>query len=227
VDKYVDYPTLRERMVRDQILRRGIIDKRVLAAMQEVPRHLFVPENMQKMAYEDCPLLIGDGQTISQPYIVALMTELLCLKGDEKVLEIGTGSGYQAAVLGALAGEVHSVERLEGLANAARRILKKLSITNVHVHLGDGSLGWRADAPYNGILVTAAAHKVPQPVLNQLADEGRLVIPVGGRMSQDLQLWQRKGGDQFIQKNVLPVAFVPLRGELGWSLKEWEDASFW
>ena len=181
MDNFEEYKNLRDRMVRDQIERRGIKDQRVLAALREVPRHLFVPENLQSMAYEDCPLSIGEGQTISQPYIVALMTELLNISGEEKILEIGTGSGYQAAVLGKLAKEVHTVERVEILANSATKVLRKLSIYNVQIHPGDGSVGWGADAPYNGILVTAAANQVPQPVLlNQLADEGRLVIPVGG-----------------------------------------------
>jgi protein-L-isoaspartate(D-aspartate) O-methyltransferase len=220
------YQSLCDQMVREQIERRGVKDQRLLKALREVPRHRFVPEQISHMAYEDCPLAIGDGQTISQPYIVGLMTELLELKGGEKVLEIGTGSGYQAAVLARLAGYVHSVERLESLAENAARILAELRLSNVMIHLGDGSKGWVTEAPYDGILVTAAAQKVPKPILEQLADDGRLVIPVGSRMNQDLQVWQRKG-DQFIHRSVLAVAFVPLRGELGWTLKDWEESNFW
>ncbi len=220
------YQSLCDQMVREQIERRGIKDQRLLMALRAVPRHRFVPDQISHMAYEDCPLAIGDGQTISQPYIVALMTELLELQGGEKVLEIGTGSGYQAAVLAKLAQQIHSVERLENLAGKAARILAELALNNVEVHLGDGSKGWEAEAPYDGILVTAAAQKVPKPLLDQLANKGRLVIPVGSRMNQDLEVWQRQD-DRYFHRSVLAVAFVPLRGELGWTMKDWEESNNW
>lgn len=206
----------RKRMVVEQIAARGIRDPRLLTVMEEIPRHRFLPAEEQTWAYSDGPLPIGHGQTISQPYIVALMTELLALQGHERVLEVGTGSGYQAAILGKLAAEVHSVEIIPELAKKARRILKQLGLTNVHVHIGDGSLGWPPAAPYDGILVAAAAPDVPQPLLEQLSDGGRLVIPVGGRGFQELQLWKRKG-DAYRQERNISVSFVPLRGEYGWT----------
>ncbi len=206
----------RKRMVVEQIAARGIRDSRLLAVMEEIPRHRFLPPEERAWAYSDGPLPIGHGQTISQPYIVALMTELLALQGHERVLEVGTGSGYQAAILGKLATEVHTVEIIPELARKARRLLKQLGLTNVHVHVGDGSLGWPPAAPYDGILVAAAAPEVPQPLFDQLADGGRLVIPVGGRGFQELQLWKRKG-DAFRQERNISVSFVPLRGEYGWT----------
>ena len=212
----------RERMVREQIARRGVRDTRVLNALLKVPRHHFVPFDLQDRAYSDGPLPIGDGQTISQPYIVGLMSELLTLKGSETVLEVGTGSGYQAAVLGFLAQQVHSIERHSSLAERARIILEKLSITNVHVHTGDGSKGLPEFAPYQAILVTAAAPRVPKPLLAQLVDGGRLVIPVGGWSGQTLEIWSRQG-ERYEREDVLPVAFVPLRGEHGWQNDPWID----
>ena len=202
-------------MVSEQIVARGVRTPPVLAAMQRVPRHRFVPPDDQAYAYSDGALPIGRGQTISQPYIVALMTDLLHLSGGERVLEIGTGSGYQAAVLGELAAEVHTLELLPELAERASRTLAELGYTTVHVHTGDGSLGWPAAAPYAGILVAAAAPGVPQPLLDQLAEGGRLVLPVGDRSMQYLEVWQRCGGE-FVSERNIPVAFVPLRGEHGW-----------
>jgi protein-L-isoaspartate(D-aspartate) O-methyltransferase len=210
----------RQRMVSDQIERRGVKDARVLEAMRHVPRHLFVPPDMHSMAYDDGPMPIGQGQTISQPYIVALMTSLLNLQGHENVLEIGTGSGYQAAVLAYLTETVHSLERIPELASRAQQTLEALEIMNVFIHVGDGSIGWQADAPYHGIIVTAAAPSVPEPLLQQLSENGRLAIPVGPRLSQELQVWTRQG-KKFKQENVIPVAFVPLRGECGWKQDEW------
>ncbi len=209
----------RQRMVEEQLAARGIRDPRVLEAMRTVPRHRFVPEDMRDLAYADAPLPIGQRQTISQPYIVALMTELLELTGDEKVLEIGTGSGYQAAVLGALAREVYSVERLPALAERARALLRELGYHNVHVVVGDGTRGLREHAPYDAIVVTAAAPRVPKPLLEQLADGGRLVLPVGSRAGQILERWVRQG-DEWRQERITPVAFVPLVGEHGWSGEE-------
>lgn len=205
----------RQDMVMWQIERRGVRDERVLSAMRAVPRHEFIPADMQAHAYEDSPLPIGRGQTISQPYIVAFMTELLRLKGTEKVLEIGTGSGYQAAVLSMLASRVYSIERIPELAEKAKSKLEELGYLNVSVHAGDGTLGYPKDAPYDGILVTAAAPAAPQPLLDQLADGGRLVVPVGQGGMQSLQLWTRDG-DKFDSSDILPVVFVLLRGEFGW-----------
>lgn len=210
----------REQMVRQQIERRGIRDPRLLEAFRSVPRHRFVPEEDQDRAYSDGPLSIGEGQTISQPYIVAIMTDLLELSGDEQVLEVGTGSGYQAAILAKLARLVHSVERVPRLARHAAALLVELGLTNVQVHVGDGSLGWPECAPYQGIVVTAAAPTVPRALLEQLADGGRLVLPVGGRDGQDLQRWQRVG-ERFECESIFPVAFVPLRGTAGWSDEDW------
>lgn len=173
-----DYELQRKHMIAEQIARRGLREARLLAAMQAVPRHLFVPQEYRYSAYEDGPLPIGYGQTISQPYIVALMTDLLQLQGDERVLDVGTGSGYQAAILGMLAAEVHTIEYVPELSVSAGKLLKELGINNVHLHIGDGSLGWPESAPYAGILVAAAALQAPSALLEQLADGGRLVLPV-------------------------------------------------
>ncbi len=210
---------LRLRMVNEQIVRRGLQDERLLDAFRRVPRHLFVPPQYRHLAYTDMPLPIGRGQTISQPYIVALMISLLRLHGDEKVLEIGTGSGYQAALLAYLAREVHTIEYIPELAEQAEARLKALGLTNVFCHVGDGSLGWASAAPYHGIVVAAAAPQVPQPLLEQLAEGGRLVIPVGNRRYQDLQVWERRG-DRFNSEYSIPVVFVPLRGLFGWQEEE-------
>jgi protein-L-isoaspartate(D-aspartate) O-methyltransferase len=206
---------LRHRMVADQIERRGISDARLLAALREVPRHEFVPADQMRSAYIDAPLPIGDRQTISQPYIVALMTSLLELEGEETVLEVGTGSGYQAAILARLAKHVYSVERVERLASEARQSLRRLGLANVDVIVGDGTAGLPEFAPYDGIMVTAAAPRVPPPLENQLAEGGRLVLPVGGRLGQVLELW-RCEGDRMVSERVTPVAFVPLIGKHAW-----------
>ncbi len=210
-----EFRIARKRMVEEQIAARGVLNPRLLAIMESVPRHLFVPADDLPWAYADGPLPIGYGQTISQPYIVALMTELLQVESTHRVLEVGTGSGYQAAVLGQMAAEVHTVEVIPELAAQAARILTDLGYTNVHVHAGDGSLGWLETAPYDGILVAAAAPSAPQPLLDQLADGGRLVIPVGSRGFQQLEVWRRTG-QEFERQVNLAVAFVPLRGEHGW-----------
>jgi protein-L-isoaspartate(D-aspartate) O-methyltransferase len=203
----------RSRMVEEQIRLRGLREPRLLAAFERVPRHLFVRECDRILAYEDSPLPIGFGQTISQPYIVALMTDLLALKGDEHVLEVGTGSGYQAAILACLAGEVHTIEFLPELAAHAAGLLSEYP--NVFCHQGDGSLGWPQAAPYHGIVVTAAAPTTPQALLEQLKDGGRLVIPIGQPGDQVLELWKRRRED-FIRRREVRVAFVPLRGKHGW-----------
>jgi len=202
-------------MIDEQITARGVLDPRLLAVMGSVPRHMFVPVDDLAWAYADGPLPIGHGQTISQPYIVALMTGLLQLESTDRVLEVGTGSGYQAAVLGMMALEVHTVEVIPELAAHATRTLANLGYNNIHVHTGDGSLGWLESAPYEGILVAAAAPSVPQPLLDQLTDGGRLVIPVGSRGFQHLEVWERTG-IKFKRQENLAVAFVPLRGEYGW-----------
>ncbi len=214
------YEVERHRMVVEQIMRRGIRDPRLLEAMKTVPRHLFVPEEVRHLAYADGPLPIGFGQTISQPFIVAFMTDLLRLKGDERVLEVGTGSGYQAAILAQLAREVHTVERIPPLAERAAALLA--AYPNVYCHQGDGSLGWPEAQPYDGIIVTAAAPRVPPSLLAQLADGGRLVLPVGSRGDQLLEVWEREG-EEYKKREELPVAFVPLRGRDGWRDGE-EDA---
>lgn|SRR5574341_630680 len=209
-----DFTLARRTMVEEQIVRRGLREPRLLAALGEVPRHLFVPEAYRYAAYDDSPLPIGFGQTISQPYMVALMSSLLELSGTERVLEVGTGSGYQAAILGRLAGEVHTIEFVPELAIRAERVLRELGFTNIHVHTGDGSLGWPQNAPYAGIIVTAAPAHVPRPLLNQLEQDGRLVLPVGGSHFQVLEVWKRQQ-KEFTRRVVTTVAFVPLRGKHG------------
>ncbi|TAK11222.1 MAG: protein-L-isoaspartate(D-aspartate) O-methyltransferase [Anaerolineae bacterium] len=206
----------RARMVREQLAGRGIRDPRVLAVMGAVPRHVFVPPERRAKAYADQPLPIGEGQTISQPYIVARMTELLALQGDEKVLEIGGGSGYQAAVLAGLARTVISIERHEALATRAATTLHELGIANVTVIHADGSGGWPPLAPYDAILMAAAAPRVPSPLLDQLAEGGRLVLPAGGRRMQRLERHTRHA-DAWRAETFNEVAFVPLRGEHGWN----------
>lgn len=211
----MDFEAAREAMVADQIIRRGIRDERVLAALRQVPRHRFLPEAAWKLAYLDSPLKIGRGQTISQPYIVALMTELLQVRPGDKVLEVGTGSGYQAAVLATLAREVHSIERVPELAERAEANLSTLGVENVRVHLGDGSLGYPPAAPYDRILVAAAAPEAPPTLLAQLAEGGRLVIPVGDRTMQTLAVWDLRQG-KFVKTKSISVVFVPLIGAAGW-----------
>jgi len=202
-------------MVEGQIAARGITAPRVLEAFLEVPRHEFVPPNQRLYAYQDGPLPIGLGQTISQPYIVAYMTAQLKLDGEEILLEIGTGSGYQAAILSLLAREVHTIERHPRLAAAAGKTLADLGYDNITIHEGDGTHGLPEYAPYQGIMVTAAAPEVPRPLLEQLVEGGRLIMPVGGRGGQLLQLYKRKG-EEFVREDLTPVAFVPLIGEHGW-----------
>jgi len=205
------YARARERMVREQIEARGVKDSLVLAAMRKVPRHLFVPERYRGEAYADHPLPIGHGQTISQPYIVAYMTEALGLKGNEKVLEIGTGSGYQAAVLAEIVDSVFTIEIIPELARSAEQRLKNLGYRNVFVRCGDGYKGWPEHAPFDAIIVTAAPDHIPQPLVNQLKVGGRMVIPVGSMFQELVLVVKRKEG---IEKHpLLPVRFVPMTGE--------------
>jgi protein-L-isoaspartate(D-aspartate) O-methyltransferase len=203
------------RMVRLQIQARGVTDERVLDAMRRVPRHLFVPTAGREAAYGDSPLPIGRGQTISQPYMVAVMTEALELRGGERVLEVGTGSGYQTAVLAALCGVVFTVERIPELADHARAVLEGLGCANVRSRVGDGSLGWHDEAPFDRILVAAAAPRVPPALAEQLADNGILVVPVGEvRAGQDLVVARRVGGS-IVTRTGIGCRFVPLVGAGG------------
>ncbi|NLZ16834.1 MAG: protein-L-isoaspartate(D-aspartate) O-methyltransferase [Desulfobulbaceae bacterium] len=202
-------------MIQEQLQARGIEDARVLEAMQQIPRHIFVEDALQEQAYGDFPLPIGCGQTISQPYIVALMTEALELEGHEKVLEIGTGSGYQAVVLSQLCARVYTVERFEQLMNRARRLFDRLRCHNISSRLDDGTMGWPAEAPFDRIIVTAAGPQVPEPLLEQLADPGRLIIPVGDRFNQMLQVVELVQGQLHVH-DITPVRFVDLVGAHGW-----------
>ena len=200
----------RSEMVEEQIRARGVSDLEVLRAMASVPRHLFVPETLQGRSYEDYPLPLEHDQTISQPYIVAFMTELLELEGDEKVLEIGTGSGYQAAVLGEIAAEIYSIEIVEPLATSARKRLAELGYRNIEVRAGDGYAGWPEEAPFDAIILTAAPPAIPQPLIDQLAIGGRLIAPVG-RSDQELVLLQKTANGVERRKSI-PVRFVPMTG---------------
>ncbi|HEV8438181.1 MAG TPA: protein-L-isoaspartate(D-aspartate) O-methyltransferase [Methylomirabilota bacterium] len=205
----------RDRMVDEQLARRGITDARVLEAMRRIPRHLFVDEGLAHSAYEDHPLPIGEGQTISQPYIVALMTSLLELTGREKVLEVGTGSGYQTAILGALARRVCSIERLPRLADRARATLERLAVDNVWIRVGNGALGWPDEAPFDRILVAAGGPSVPPPLEQQLAEGGRMVLPVGSPTDQVLTVVERVGGE-LRRRTMGECKFVKLVGKYAW-----------
>ncbi len=206
----------RLRMVSEQLVPRGIRDERLLAAMREIPRHRFVPASLLHQAYADAPLPIGEGQTISQPFIVAEMTQLLSLSGDEKVLEVGTGSGYQAAILARLARQVVTIERVASLAERARMVLEELGVENVVFRVGDGTMGSPGDAPFDRIIVTAASPDVPAPLFEQLAEGGIMVIPVGGRWEQDLWVVTKEAGA--VRKEWKGgCRFVPLLGQWGFA----------
>ena len=207
------WATLRDEMVTTQIAARGVRDTNVLAALRAVPRHLFVPADLCAEAYADHPLPIGEGQTISQPYIVGLMTELLGVKPGDKVLEVGTGSGYQAAVLAAMGCEVYTIEIRPALAEEAERRLGQLGVKHVRVRAGDGYAGWPESAPFAGVIVTAAPEHIPQPLLDQLKDGGHMVIPVGS-FYQQLKVITRRGANDFPTRDVIPVRFVPMTGEV-------------
>ncbi len=209
------YQGLRDAMVENQLKARDITDRRVLEAMRRVPRHIFVPQAQRSRAYEDMPLPVGEGQTISQPYIVAWMTELLGLKGEEVVLEIGTGTGYQSALLGLLARKVYTVERIPALADSARDRLVALGFENIEVVVGDGSKGLPEHAPYQDIIVTAGSPRVPQALIEQLADGGRLVIPVGTASLQMLTVVEKHAGE-VVTRELGNCVFVPLVGKFGW-----------
>jgi protein-L-isoaspartate(D-aspartate) O-methyltransferase len=207
-----DFAAERQQMVQQQLVARGIHEERVLATMAKVPREEFVPADERAGAYTDHPLPIGYDQTISQPYIVAFMTEQLHPKPSDRVLEIGTGSGYQAAILAELVSEVYSIEIVEPLAKNAEATLQRLGYKNVHVKIGDGYKGWPEPAPFDAIIVTCAPDRVPQPLVDQLKDGGRMIIPVGNRFAQELYLLEKKNG-QLKESAVLPVRFVPMAGE--------------
>ncbi|HJX05595.1 MAG TPA: protein-L-isoaspartate(D-aspartate) O-methyltransferase [Candidatus Nanoarchaeia archaeon] len=209
----MDYQKLRKEMVEHQIKDRGIYNEKLLGVMMQIPRHLFVPEGMRDSAYDDNPLPIGSGQTISQPYIVALMTELLELRGDENVLEIGAGSGYQAAILSKLAKRVYTIERVKELADRTRELLREYNYANVEVIHGDGTKGYPKEAPYDVIIVTAAADRVPQSLLEQLAEGGRLVAPLGPRYHQELVRIKKVSKDKLQTEYFGGVIFVPLIGD--------------
>lgn len=206
----------RRRMVEEQVIARGIADQRVIDAMLKVPRHKFVEQALEGKAYQDAPLPIGEKQTISQPYMVAVMSEALALNGSETVLEIGTGSGYQAAVLALLADRVFSLERIPSLARRARKVLDECGFGKVNIRLADGTQGWQEMAPFDAILVTAGAPEVPQHYLDQLAVGGRLIIPVGDQESQLLLRVTRTGEKEYLEEKMLGCRFVPLIGNYGW-----------
>lgn len=212
----MDYTIARRRMVEQQIVARGVADQRVIEAMSAIPRHLFVEAGLQSHAYGDAALPIGEKQTISQPYMVAVMTAALELQGDERILEIGTGSGYQTAVLSKLVKRVYSIERIAVLAGRARKILDQLQLSNVNIKIGDGTVGWKNQAPFSGILVAAGSPDVPQEYLDQLDIGGRLVLPVGDQKQQILVRITCKGKGQFEQEQMMGCRFVPLIGEQGW-----------
>jgi len=215
----LDYSRAREKMVKEQILGRGIKDPKVIDALTRVPRHLFVPEALLGQAYGDTALPIGEGQTITQPYMVAFLSEALNLQGNEKILEVGTGSGYQAAVLACLAERVYSVERIRGLLERARKALDRIQCHNVVTKLSDGSYGWLEEAPFDAILITAGAPSLPQPLLGQLKAGGTMVIPVGDRSCQRL-IRIRKDPQGYSQEGLLECNFVSLVGEYGWAKRE-------
>jgi protein-L-isoaspartate(D-aspartate) O-methyltransferase len=214
-DTEIKWEDERLRMVSEQLRKRGISDKRVLRVMEKVPRHLFVPSESRALAYADGPLPIGEGQTVSQPYMVAVMTQHLNLKGGEKILEIGTGSGYQSAVLMELGDELFTIERIHWLGERAKGRLLELGYRNFHIRIGDGTKGWPEAAPFDGIIVTAGAPSVPDVLVDQLNEGGRLVIPVGSRYSQALLTCVKKGEGCITDEDIMCV-FVPLIGEHGW-----------
>ncbi|HAM50641.1 MAG TPA: protein-L-isoaspartate O-methyltransferase [Nitrospiraceae bacterium] len=211
----MDFEKLRDEMVENQLVSRGITDSRVLHVMRKVPRHLFMDESTWYTAYDDLAFPIGEGQTISQPYMVAIMTELLALKGDEAILEIGTGSGYQTAILAELSKDVYTIERIQALSEKAGEVIKKLGYSNVHLKVGDGTLGWPEAAPFARIVITAGTPETPEPLIEQLSEGGIILAPVGDRFSQQLlKAMKRKG--KLSKEYHTPCVFVPLVGKYGW-----------
>lgn len=216
----MNFDVARKRMVEAQIIARGVSDRRLIEAMLKVPRHAFVEEAMAAQAYSDTPLPIGEKQTISQPYMVALMTELLELKGNEKVLEIGTGSGYQAAILAVLADRVYTIERFRTLALRARKALDSLGLLNVNIRISDGTVGWEDEAPFDAIIVTAGAPDIPGKLVDQLKPGGRLVIPVGSQFEQTLVRIVKNADGSVTRENITGCRFVKLVGANGWSTED-------
>ncbi|MCM2359425.1 MAG: protein-L-isoaspartate(D-aspartate) O-methyltransferase [Geobacteraceae bacterium] len=216
----MNYEIARKRMVETQLVARGITDRRVVEAMLKVPRHIFVEEAMSAQAYSDSALPIGEKQTISQPYMVALMTELLQLKGSERVLEIGTGSGYQAAILATIAGRVYTIERIRSLALRARKALDRLGLLNVNIKIDDGTDGWPDEAPFDAIIVTAGAPDIPQALVSQLKSGGRMVIPVGDQYEQTLVRLTRREDGSVYRENSVGCRFVKLIGKFGWTAED-------
>jgi len=212
-EKNLEY--LRKKMVQEQLLRRDIKDKKVLDVFDKVPRHRFVDPDMQREAYKDFPLSIGKDQTISQPYMVALMVQLLDIAKSDKVLEVGTGSGYETAIIAELGSSVFSIERIEEQASNARLLLEKLGYKNIHIKKGDGTLGWEEFAPFEKIVVTAASPQVPEPLLDQLKEGGKLVIPIGPRFSQRLLVLEKSREGRISEKDICGCVFVPLIGQHG------------
>lgn len=210
----MNFDLLRKRMVEEQLASRGISDSRVLSAFSKVPRHRFVPEEEQGNSYFDFPLQIGQNQTISQPYIVALMTEHLGLTGKEKVLEIGTGSGYQTAILSELAKEVFTIERFSPLAENSKKLLEDLGYKNIHSKVADGTLGWKEESPFDRIIITAYCPEIPAPLIEQLGESGKIILPLGGSFSQMLTLAEKINNNLYYH-DVCPCVFVPLVGEYG------------
>lgn len=210
----MNYTLLRERMVEEQLVSRGIADKRVLDVFRKVNRHKFIPEDLRESAYADSPVPIGEGQTISQPYMVALMTESLRLTGEERILEIGTGSGYQGAILAELAKEVYTIERFESLAKTAQAVFNELGYSNIKIKVGDGTLGWPEEAPFDRIIITAASPKIPLPLPEQLKENGILVLPLGESFCQMLTIVEKKKGE-LESTRVCGCVFVPLVGQYG------------
>ena len=219
----LDFIKARERMVREQIIARGIKDPRVIEAMQQVPRDLFVPEALAGQAYGDFALPLGEGQTISQPYMVAYMSESLELSGKERVLEVGTGTGYQAAVLSRLSERVYSMERIRSLLEKARKIFEQIQCRNVITQLSDGSYGWKDEAPFDAIMVTAGSPSLPGPLMEQLKVGGTMVIPIGGRNVQRL-VRVRRSARGFLEENLMECSFVALVGDHGWPKREKYDS---
>lgn len=199
-----------EKMITNQIISRGIKDTQVIEAMRNVPRHLFVPENRRELAYDDRPLPIGEGQTISQPYIVAFMSEVLDLSPEDKVLEIGTGSGYQAAILAGIVREVYTIEIIPRLGETARKRLEEMGYRNIYVKIGDGYKGWQEKAPFHAVIVTCAPGKIPTPLIDQLTDGGRMIIPVGEKRGIQKLVLLRKDKSEITKKEVMDVLFVPM-----------------
>jgi len=207
----MNFDLLRKEMVEEQLINRGIRDQRVLNAFYNIPRHSFIPQEEQKDAYSDFPLPIGNNQTISQPYIVALMTESLDLKGEEKILEIGTGSGYQTAILAGLAKKIYTIERIPELSQNAQKLLNELGYKNIHFKVDDGTLGWKEEAPFDRVIITAYCPEIPQPLIEQLNERGKIILPLGETFSQMLTIAEKKEG-KLSYRDVCACVFVPLVG---------------